>query len=209
LVWTSVTVSAVNVPAETSFLRFTAGIDQGGTGSPFTGYWDQLSAVVSLAPPVTNTARVTSGNSDRSPSNDLAEAIAYVEPPLDRDGDGMPDWWEWRHFGGVVSGIATNDSDGDHATDGWEYLADTDPTLDHSVLRIQATRLDGNTVLLSFPASPDRVYALERFEQTLEDWLQVGAEQFGKGTFLVDVGTTGFREDLYRIRVRLSSPEVP
>jgi len=46
--WSNVFITATNGPASTRYIRFLTGINQGGTTLGFTGYWDSLSASVSL-----------------------------------------------------------------------------------------------------------------------------------------------------------------
>jgi len=51
------------------------------------------------------------------------------EPNPDSDGDGLPDWWEYRYFPGDLTKLSGGgDFDGDGATDLQEFLAGSDPT---------------------------------------------------------------------------------
>lgn len=54
--------------------------------------------------------------------------IAARDP--DRDGDGLPDWWEDAFFSGIAD--PGEDDDGDGLSNRQEYLAGTDPTDWHS-----------------------------------------------------------------------------
>ncbi len=51
-----------------------------------------------------------------------------IEIGIDTDGDGLPDWWEEKYFGGPTAAVAHEDFDGDGFTNLEEYLAGTDPT---------------------------------------------------------------------------------
>lgn len=45
---------------------------------------------------------------------------------VDDNSNGIPDWWEWTHFGGF-SQLATDDYDGDGIDNATEYANDTEP----------------------------------------------------------------------------------
>jgi len=49
-----------------------------------------------------------------------------VAANADRDGDGLPDWWEWRSFGNLDE-TASGDPDGDGLTNLQEYQRGSDP----------------------------------------------------------------------------------
>jgi hypothetical protein len=62
----------------------------------------------------------------------LSNSQAHVQtdaivPATDADGDGIPDAWEFLHFGNLTSANATTDHDGDGFTDLQEILAGSDP----------------------------------------------------------------------------------
>ncbi len=46
---------------------------------------------------------------------------------VDSDGDGMPDWWEFIHFGSITGGVAGADPDADGLTNLQEFQLGTDP----------------------------------------------------------------------------------
>lgn len=78
-----------------------------------------------------------SGAATFFPAAAPAVACSYTvsAAALDSVGDGIPDWWRARYFGG--DGTATNsescaecDPDGDGDSNRQEYIADTDPTND-------------------------------------------------------------------------------
>lgn len=55
------------------------------------------------------------------------KALFAFDLGIDTDDDGMPDWWERRHFGGLGRD-GTEDFDGDGLSDYEEWLLGTDPT---------------------------------------------------------------------------------
>lgn len=78
------------------------------------------------------TFRVVVTNSAGSVTSAAATLTVTSTPPVDSDGDGLPDGWEQTHFGGL-SQTATGDPDSDGASNGDEYAAGTDPMLPTSV----------------------------------------------------------------------------
>ncbi len=96
---------------------------------------------------------------------------------VDSDGDGIPDWWMIQYFGhptGQASdnSLASNDADGDGASNLQEYLAGTDPTNPNSVFRLLAAAPANSTVSLTWPAAPGRNYQIQ-YKTNLNDpvWL--------------------------------------
>lgn len=91
-------------------------------------------------------------------------AYTAVNRQLDSVGDGIPDWWRARYFGGT--GTTTNgtscaacDPDGDGASNHSEYVADTNPTNGLSNFRVQAVST-GTGFAVSYPSSANRHYTL-------------------------------------------------
>lgn len=90
-------------------------------------------------------------------------------PPVDTDGDGMPDSWE-NLFPDLDAGIndAGGDLDQDGATNLQEYLAGTDPTDSGSVLRIDAiSEVAADDFQIQFAAQAGRAYLLQ-YSATLQ-----------------------------------------
>jgi len=82
----------------------------------------------------------------------------------DTDGDGLPDAWEWEHFGNLTA-TGAGDADGDGKSNLAEYLAGTDPNNAADNLRITSfqrgllatpTRLD-----MQWTSQPTRQYAIQ------------------------------------------------
>lgn len=57
----------------------------------------------------------------------------YVLTGEDADGDMLPDWWEWRHFGGLDRS-ATGDEDGDGFSQAAEFHRGSSPRLSDTVI---------------------------------------------------------------------------
>jgi hypothetical protein len=97
----------------------------------------------------------------------LSNAQAFVrteslaEGP-DSDADGIPDWWEYKTAGNLttLSG-GEHDADHDDAPDADEYVADTDPLVDTSLLEVAGVSLHGGTNRLTWATTSTRHYRLE------------------------------------------------
>jgi len=60
----------------------------------------------------------------------------YLPPGADADGDGMPDSWEYLHFGDITATLPGDNDDGDNPTNLEEYIADTSPIDGNSYFKI-------------------------------------------------------------------------
>jgi hypothetical protein len=92
---------------------------------------------------------------------------------LDSDGDGLPDWWEERHFGGRTNAIATADADDDGMTAVEEFWAGTDPTNRASLLRLRMPQADVESfgIRVEWPSATGRQYHLLRATNLLAPYL--------------------------------------
>lgn len=79
----------------------------------------------------------------------------------DADEDGIPDWWEELHFGGVgVAGLST-DSDGDGQSDYDEFIAGMIPTNPSSYFMINDASMPTNgPFVIYWDAATGRVYSV-------------------------------------------------
>ena len=85
---------------------------------------------------------------------------------LDSVGDGIPDWWRARYFGGDGTttnnqSCATCDADGDGGTNWQEFQAGTSPTESASALRIVSIESSGNDIRVTWTAIGGKTYILQ------------------------------------------------
>lgn len=127
----------------------------------------------------------------------------------DTTGSGLPDAWEWL-YGGTNLFSASGDYDNDGFTDYEEYIAGTNPTNDTDFLHISELVLeDANTMKISFPAVPTRVYRLRQTDSLTNAWSDSGhdwqtADESGTTTWTVS--TTENAARYYRVQVALPGP---
>jgi hypothetical protein len=87
-------------------------------------------------------------------------------PPVDSDGDGMPDLWTEEYFGhptgqGADNSLATDDADGDGFSNLQEYLAGTDPTNSASYFHIISVVPSGIDLVVTWMMGSSRTNALQ------------------------------------------------
>lgn len=133
--------------------------------------------------------------------------LATGPPPIDSDGDGMPDAWEFLH------GLAANDpsdalqdSDGDHLPNLDEFLAGTDPHDAASALRINQVTLGNNRSTLHFNTVSGRTYVAERTGDLSGGiWLPIAPQVNGTGNTIqiVDSAAASQAPRFYRLKLVL------
>lgn len=102
-------------------------------------------------------------------SSDSLHRLVLLAPGKDADGDQLPDSWE----AGIIQYDPTDerrliedvlpegDFDGDGASNGWEFLAGTDPAFAGDCLRLTASAASMEGIRLEFEAQPGRAYRIE------------------------------------------------
>ncbi len=130
----------------------------------------------------------------------------------DTDGDGLPDCWCLKYFGhpaGLAgdNSRATDNADGDPASNIQEYLAGTNPTNSASYLRLTSLQIQSNGARLTWTTVGGKKYVVQTNpapDNAFADFSPVmtmpgGAESLTD--FLDSDGTTNRSARFYRIRV--------
>ena len=182
------------------------GVDTGIFSSDANG--TNLTFTFAPSDPVLRQLQVAEGDSvwavysDALPAGQRVDVAQFMQ--YDSDGNGVPDWWERVHFGGLGIITPISDSDADGMRDMDEYQAGTDPLDPESVLKfVHIERLAGGEVLLSWTSVAGKMYDIEK-ANSLESsfytliWSIPGAPPLNS---YVDVVTPGEEKVFYRVRV--------
>lgn len=100
---------------------------------------------------------------DRNRSQNVHAATLLI--PLDTDGDGLPDLWEYRYFDGFQATHPDVDADGDGAPNWHEYRAGTDPTDPACVFAVKRLLVHE----MKWNAIPGKVYRVW-WTDSLDQW---------------------------------------
>lgn len=118
------------------------------------------------------------------PNEESHALIDYFSVSVpDVDGDGMPDFWEEKHFGDATSGVGEEDTDQDGMTNLNEFIVDTHPKDAGSRFRVTRISREDDASLISFPSSERRLYTLQyTSDLTQEDgWTSVESQKWVPG----------------------------
>lgn len=148
----------------------------------------------------------------------LSVAANAIAPAPDSDGDGLPDAWELFHFPGLGSVDAAGDYDGDGASNGAEYLADTDPTARADNFRLLAFSFERaaagpgfDTANVSFTSRATRRYRIELATSLVGEWVDsaLGRIAPDSGLSTTRAVATGTQSPTLFMRVRVERPLSP
>ena len=123
----------------------------------------------------------------------------------DSNGNGIPDWWEREHFGGLGIACPTCDFDRDGATDWQEYVAGTDPADANSVFKMVGLQQPGNSeTVLRWTSVAGKSYAIEKSTDLTAGFYELVGDVLATppvNTYM-DVNPPGASGVFYRIRVK-------
>lgn len=107
---------------------------------------------------------VVLGNDGAANTYSVADGVMFSPPggESDRDGDGLPDWWERWYFLSETSASPTVDSDSDGQSNSLEYLTGCDPNSSASRFdaRMAIDQQSGGCAL-RWPSAEGRTYRIE------------------------------------------------
>jgi hypothetical protein len=133
---TSATLAGQADPTAGGHLRWSNSLT-GATGHvPATPSWAIPDVALGTG---TNLLAVVASNAYGVARTSLV-AVVRTPPGADTSGNGLPDWWEEQHFGGIAAANPAEDSDDDGANNADEYVAGTDPTDPESLFALTMVR---------------------------------------------------------------------
>jgi len=128
----------------------------------------------------------------------LADAWA-----VDSDEDGLPDGWEFRHFGSFTNAAVEDDTDLDGFSNWAHYVSGTDPTNPWSYFRAELTG-DGESRIIGFDTITNRLYSVQRVDVfPVSEWTNIAAMLDGTGDRITVPDSSGAPAAVYRAGVRV------
>ena len=146
------------------------------------------------------------GVATRGMLNETNQVVDPCNPTgfLDTDGDGIPDFWEDEHFGGITNANPVDDGDDDGFNELEEWIADTNPTNDMSFFKI--TDITGDvTRVIFYRTSSNRQYTVQANPEPNDDaaWTNLAPPMMGSGGTDSVSDATSKPIDAYRGSVEL------
>lgn len=131
---------------------------------------------------------------------------------LDRDGDGIPDWWETEYFGGPTNAVASAMASNGVNTLLQAYIAGLDPNDPHSYLIVESVAAIGNDpstgggFRITWGSVSNRFYRISRAETLVDGQGFAPLAQHIQAdppvnTYLDATATTNWGPAFYRIEV--------
>ena len=156
--------------------RFTIGSDNGGGNQP-DAIIDQLG--------------IFKGALTAAEIAEIAGGKSIFEPPVDTDGDGMPDGWEERYgFDPADPSDASEDPDEDGDDNLTEFTKGTDPvdTTDPTLLSV-SNDCSLNTIVLEFSEKLDEASASDAGNYSIDPSVAIESIAVKKGTVTITTAT--------------------
>jgi hypothetical protein len=127
-------------------------------------------------------------------------AVADTEPatdPIDGDGDGLPDWWEQKHFGGITSAAADGSASNGVNTLRETYIAGLDPS---GTDRFEVSGGNGPSGALRWTGKPGRRYSVYWTTNLLSGFTLLQADIPADSAEFTDVINTNQASGFYQVR---------
>lgn len=192
---TNFSVTATDPDGDPVLLAFVSG----PAGSSFTG---GVFSWTALPPGVAGTTNpvVFVADDQKSQPNSVVTNATVIVVPRDSDSDGMPDDWEWIHFG-TLTNAPDGDADGDGFANLHEYVAGTLPTNGASFFHVQSMAgAAGPARQITIPTVSGRLYRIFYTDVNFTNdapWLPFANTNLGIGSWFETnaAGTRTFIDD--------------
>lgn len=90
-------------------------------------------------------------------------AYEWINPAMDTDSDGMPDFWEWKYGLDLNNPADSNlDNDGDGLNNLQEFFADTAPNDPQDVLKLTPLLISPDIIVIKFLAKSNHSYSIQQ-----------------------------------------------
>jgi subtilisin family serine protease len=133
------------------------------------------------------------------------QALAFLWPTDDADGDGLPNGWEIGYGLDPLTADATADADGDGFSNASEFYAGTSPTDAMSLPHVQEIVAGTPDVFFAVPSVVGKTYRLQqRDAMDAGDWTDVSTNLLGDGSVLILTHPGGGSETQQFYRVKIS-----
>ena len=121
--------------------------------------------------------------------------------PVDTDGDGLPNVWEMRYFGGTTAAASSADVDADGADNYAEYIAGTVPTDAQSLFAVQIS----SGLNIEWQTIQNRSYTLQITPDLMVPFSDVPGQVdlYGTGDTMSVPLSTESSNGFYRVVIRL------
>ena len=137
-------------------------------------------------------------------------AYEQYPPAQDTDGDGLPDSWEWKYYGGITNALSNAAGVDGRYSNADHYIAGTDPRDPASYPRFEDILVDDTNeveqVVLHWESFPGRIYSLYRcHDLTAGTFDLIGSDlpsTSPENTYF-DMGAFGSGPWIYRLGIRL------
>ena len=122
---------------------------------------------------------------------------------VDTDGDGLPDGWEYEHFGGFTNAVPDDDADNDGYSNWEHYVSGTNPTNANSYCRL-TWNSSADSPALVLDTEVNRIYTIQQSGlYPFASWLDIFEDFNGDGNALLISVPTPLGQAGYRVRVRV------
>ena len=144
---------------------------------------------------------------DAAGNRSVSAPVPVTVQAFDRDGDGLPDWWEHLYFGGPTNALPNAMASNGVNTVAECYVAGLDPTDPSSRFAIEDVALEAGGFAIRFPTVHGRRYTVEHAERLADPapWAILTNQIPGSGhpVTVYDTSTPEPGARFYRVKASL------